>query len=93
MVHLVWRGGKERIADRRGIVEICRVQAQPFPATAFVAEQMLETQRADRVGGTHQIMDLVPFFKEQLREVGAVLTSDAGDERLFRHSWSPGSLS
>ena len=51
-------------------------------------EQMLDPLVAVVAGPPHHADDLVPLGEQELREVGAVLTGDAGDQR-FRHKLAP----
>ena len=50
--------------------------------------QLLHAPEVDRAGTAISAMDGVAFVKQQLGQVGAVLSGHAGDQGSFLHKWT-----
>jgi hypothetical protein len=72
----------ERAREAVLVDEVAVVQRQP------VAD-VVDPPGVERAAAADEAVDLVPFFQQQLRQVAAVLTGDAGDEGLRRQRASP----
>ena len=66
-----------------GVIQIGIVQKQPFCIGVGIGVQVLQAGPFHGAGSTYQAVDFVAFFQQEFREVGTVLTSDAGDEGGF----------
>ena len=82
VVDFVRLGGLEA-ADQRRQVEKVAVHRLDIALDAELPQPPQHVAAAAR----QQTMDAIAFVEQQLGEIGAVLSSDAGDECGFTHGW------
>ena len=71
-------------SDGGRVGQIRIVQKQAFFVDAGVIVERIQTRSFECAAATHDAVDFVAFFQQQLGEVGAVLACDSGDERPLR---------
>jgi hypothetical protein len=59
------------------------VEKKAFAVKIFIATQMFDARTEQVACAPDDPMHSVSFFQEQLREVGAILAGDAGNQRCF----------
>src|SRR5205085_2908950 len=74
----------ENAAERGPIGEIAIMEKETLVIDVFIAAQMLDA-RAEKIAcSPNDSMNGIAFFQQQLGQIRAVLTSDAGYERSLR---------
>ena len=71
--------------QRLGITEVTVVETQVAVAERALAE-MVDAAPVEGRGPPHHPVDLIAFVEQKLREVGAVLAGDAGDQGFFHRA-------
>jgi hypothetical protein len=72
--------------ERRGVVEVAEVEEEAAAGVVRVLVDVVEPRGVEGRGTADEAVDLVALGEEELGEVRAILSCDAGDERfLFRH--------
>ena len=72
-----------------GIGQIAVMQVQAHAALVRILVQMIDAVGVERGGAALDAVNLVALVEQQLRQVGAVLAGDAGDQGSF-HACGPG---
>jgi hypothetical protein len=75
----------EQTSERAGVGQIAIMQEEAGMAEVRVGIDGVEAAGVKGAGATNDAVNFVSFTEEQLSEVGAVLSSDSGDEGFFRH--------
>src|SRR5207248_1300584 len=80
MVKLVRSGFEEDSSEGGGVVQISVMQPEPLAEERRVIGKMLDARTFELAGPSHQAMDFVPFIQKQFRQIGTILSSDAGNK-------------
>ena len=72
----------------RGVRQVTVVEVETRLALVRVDVQVIDAAGIERRGATLDAMNLVTLAEQKLREVGAILTSDACDECDLAHALS-----
>ena len=83
VVDLVGVDPLEKGHQARAVGQVPVVEEQPRIRVVRVGEQMVDPSGVERRGPAPDPMDLVTLVEEQFGQVGAVLTGDAGYQRLL----------
>ena len=70
---------------RRGVGQVCVVEEEPGRSLVRIAVEVVDPARVERARATDEAVDLVALLEEELGQVGAVLSGDAGDQRTGGH--------
>ena len=86
VVNFIRLGLLDNARQIRGISQIPMMQEEPNTFQMRIAIQMIDSGGVEHRGTTLDAVHYVAFVQQKLRQVSAVLTSDAGDEcdLLFR---------
>jgi hypothetical protein len=79
VIEFVWFDPGEDAAERCLVMQIGVVELQWL---AFLAK-MLDPITVELTGASHEAVDPIAFFQEELRKVGAILAGDSGNEGGF----------
>ena len=69
-------------SDER-VVEVAVVEEEAHAALVRVAVEVVDALGVERARPPHDAVHLVPLVEEELGQVRAVLSGDAGDQRSF----------
>ncbi len=73
----------EDAAQRRAVTEVAVVKAQRRSLHMRVVVDVIDAVGVEEAGAAQQPVDLVALAEEELRQIGAVLAGDSGDQRPF----------
>ena len=85
IVNLLRLGFPQDLNQRTRITEIAVMQEQAGSFVMAILVNWIDPFGVETGGAADDAVDFVPLPKEQLRQVGAVLSSDPGDKGAFRH--------
>ncbi len=85
VVDLVRLEVEHQVRDPLAVGDVAVVQEEPRVWLVLVLVQVFEPHGVERARTADDAMHLVPFFQQQLGQVGAILAGDAGDERAYAH--------
>jgi hypothetical protein len=86
VVDLVGADALDQPGQRRGVGHVAVMQRERAVALRAGIEQMLDAGGVAARGAAHEAMYAVVLRQQQLGEIGAVLSGDAGNERdLLSH--------
>jgi len=80
VVDLVGLDLLENAPEARPVGQVAVVQEQPRAGLVRVDVEVIDPVRVEGAGATDDAVDLVALLEQELREVRAVLASDAGDQ-------------
>ncbi len=85
VVHLAGLDLAEDVAQRVAVGEVGVVEEQLHPLLVGVEVEVVDALGGEGGGAANQAVHLVALAEQELRQVGAVLAGDAGDERSLGH--------
>ena len=65
------------------------MQEEAHAVDVRIGVKVIDPRGVEGARAADDAVDFVAFFQEQIREVGAVLAGDAGDERFFHGEGEP----
>src|SRR3546814_6985740 len=71
------------------VSQIAVMQVEPCVTYVRVLVQMVDTLGVEGRGSTLDAVNLIPLREQKLRQIGAILTGNAGDERAPCHVRHP----
>ncbi len=92
MIDFIRRGFGEDAAQGGGVIEIGVVEKEAAAVDFGVVVKVVEAGTVQAAGAADDAVDFVILFQQQLRQVGAVLAGDAGNQGLFWHIFRASSM-
>merc|ERR1712000_171833 len=80
VVQFLWLGLPEEAVEATGVTEVSVVEDEDLSLFPRSLAQRLDTLSIELRGPPHHPMDLVAFREQQFRQVGSILSGDAGDQ-------------
>ena len=62
------------------------MEKEPDAVDVRIGVEVVDPRGIEGAGAADDAVHFVAFFKQQVRQVGAVLSGDAGDERFFHEA-------
>ena len=79
----------EKFCHLGRIGQISVVKEEPCSVDVGVGIEMINTAGIEGGSTSDDAVDLVSLLKQQFSEIGAILSSDAGDESFFHRAGKP----
>jgi hypothetical protein len=83
VVDFRWTHFRKNTAQRGSIGEIAVMKKERLAVESFIPAQMLDSGTQEIARAPDDTMNGVSFFQKQFRQIGTVLTGDAGNQRGF----------
>ena len=85
VIHLVGHDLLYQAGERRAVGQVAVVQEHPRVLQVRILVERLDPRRIEAAGAADQAVNLVALGQQQLAQIAAVLTGNAGNESFLRH--------